>query len=306
MKKSPSSTMKIKYRQAWNLIRTTFEEWDRDNAMQLAAAVAFYMVFSFAPVLILLVAAASTIFGSTGFKLEFMHQLRGVLSRSGLAMVRTVLENAQSASIAATLMGLGAMLFGATAVFVALQDALNQIWGVMVKPGNVIAIFFRKRLISFLMLLLIGILLLASTFLGVALKIAGNHVNAVIRVIPLLGPLQFGVSIVLGAIVFGIIFKVLPDVRISWADVWIGAIVTSLLFNLGRILIGVYLARSMVRSLYGAAGSFAVFLIWIYYSTQVFFIGAEFTQVYAKSRGTPIIPDKNAVSFRIQTYTRKD
>jgi membrane protein len=302
MKRSYLRPARLKLRAAWSLLSETFIEWNRDDAMQLAATLAFYTIFSFAPVLVLLAAAASSVFGREAVRAEVISQLQGVLSKSGVAMVQTVLENARPASVSATLVGLCAMLFGATAVFVALQDALNRIWGVAAKPGNVVKLFFRKRLISFLMLLLIGVLLLASTLLGAAITIAGKYIKAIFPQAHLLHVIQFVISIALTAILFGAIYKVLPDVKITWADVWVGALVTSLLFNLGKLLIGLYLARSTVGSLYGAAGSFAVFLVWIYYSAQVFFIGAEFTQVYARKRGNPIIPDSNAISFRIETY----
>ncbi len=290
----------LKLRGVWDLLSETFAEWDRDNAMQLAATLAFYTVFSFAPVLILIVAVASSIFGTDTARAEVTAQLDGVLGRSGARMVKTVLQTARPASATATLMGFGALLFGATAVFVALQDALNRIWGVTVKPGNMLRIFFRKRLISFLMLLAVGLLLLASTIISTALQLAGTYLKDVLPQTGLTGLAQFAVSIALAAVLFGTIYKVVPDVKIAWADVWIGAFATSLLFNIGKMLIGMYLARSTVSSLYGAAGSFAVFLIWIYYSAQVFFIGAEFTQVYARRRGSPILPDDNAVAFRIE------
>jgi membrane protein len=303
MKRSHLKSIKLRLNAAWDLLQDTFDEWNRDDAMQLAATLAFYMVFSFAPVLILLVAAASSIFGREAVRAEVINQLEEVLSRSGAAMVQTVLQNARPASTTATLMGVVAMLFGATAVFVALQDALNRIWGVTVKSGNLVKLFFRKRLLSFLMLLIMGILLLASTVVGPALSLAGGFMKDVLPQTYFLDLTQFAVSIALAAIMFGTVYKVLPDVKIAWSDVWIGALVTSFLFNIGKMLIGLYLARSTVGSLYGAAGSFAVFLIWIYYSAQVFFIGAEFTQVYARRRGTPIMPDDNAVSFRIETYS---
>jgi membrane protein len=303
MKRSCLKSIKLRLHGTWDLLHDTFDEWNRDDAMQLAATLAFYMVFSFAPVLILLVAAASSIFGREAVRAEVINQLEEVLSRSGAEMVQTVLQNARPASTTATLMGLVAMLFGTTAVFVALQDALNRIWGVTVKSGNLVKLFFKKRLLSFLMLLIMGVLLLASTVIGPALSLAGGFMKDVLPQIYFLDLTQFIVSIVLAAIMFGTVYKVLPDVKIAWSDVWIGALVTSFLFNIGKMLIGLYLARSTVGSLYGAAGSFAVFLIWIYYSAQVFFVGAEFTQVYARRRGTPIMPDDNAVSFRIETYS---
>jgi membrane protein len=293
-----------KLKELWSLASETLVEWDRDNAMQLSAMLAFYTVLSFAPVLIILVAAASSVFGSGPAKTEIAELLQGLLSQSGVRMVETVLQNARPASFTATLIGAGAMLFGATAVFVALQDALNQIWGVKVVSGNIVRLFFRKRLLSFLMLLAVGILLLASTFIGMAVSFAETHMKGLLPQIHFLGFVQFGVSVFLASLLFGIIYKVLPDVNIAWENVWVGALVTSLLFNIGKTLIGLYLARSTIGSLYGAAGSFAIFLIWIYYSAMVFFLGAEFTEVYSRKRGSPIKPDNQAVLFRIETESR--
>jgi membrane protein len=290
-----------KLRSLWSLVSETFIEWDRDNAMQLAATLAFYTVFSFAPVLILLVAVASLIFGSQAAGTEVIEQLQRVLGRSGAKMVQTVLQNSRPASIMASLIGAAVILFGATAVFAALHDSLNRIWGVKVVAGNMVKDFFRKRLISFLMLLAVGILLLASTLVSAALSFAGNYLKDILPTTPLLGSVQFAVSVLIAAVLFGMIYRIVPDVKIAWGDVWVGALVTSVLFNLGKMLIGLYLARSTLGSLYGAAGSFAVFLAWIYYSAMVFFIGAEFTQVYARNRGSPIRPDSKAVAFRIET-----
>ena len=304
MKRLISNLAGRKLRSAWSLVRETFIEWDRDDTMQLAATLAFYMVFSFAPVLILIAASASSVFGSEAARTEVINQLQGILGRSGAQMVQTVLQNARPTSTTATLIGVTAMLFGATAIFVALQDALNRIWGVTVVSGGIIKNFLRKRLLSFLMLLLIGILLLASTLIDAALSFAGSYFEGLFPQSRFLGSVHFAVSITLAAVLFGTVYKVLPDVKIAWADVWVGSLVTSVLFNLGRTLIGIYLTQSTVGSLYGAAGSFAIFLIWIYYSAMVFFIGAEFTQVYARKRGSPILPDGRAVSFRIQTRRR--
>jgi membrane protein len=297
----PVRSLRCLIGRAWNLLLDTAVQWDRDEATKLAAMLAFYTVFSFAPVLILLVAGASFMFGTEAAGTEVISRLESVLSPSGARMVQSVLQNAQPASKTATIIGLLAMLFGATAVFAALQDALNRVWGVKRRPINFVKLFFKKRLISFLMLLVVGIFLLLSTTLGAFLSLAGDYLNNALPWIEILKTGDFVFSVVFAAIFFGAVYKVLPDVRIAWADILIGAFTTSVLFNLGKMLIGLYLARSTVGSLYGAAGSFAVFLIWIYYSSWVFFFGAEFMQVCARKRGVPIVPDKNAVAFRIRT-----
>ena len=201
-----------------------------------------------------------------------------------------------------TILGIAAILFGATAVIVALQDALNRIWGVKTKSVNILKRFFKKRLVSFLVLLAAGILLFCATVVSAALSFANSYFRNMFPGTAFLEVTHLLLSVGLVAALFGTIFKVLPDVKIAWTHLWIGSLVTSILFNLGKMLIGFYIARSTVKSVYGAAGSFAVFLVWIYYSAMVFFIGAEFTKVYARKRGDPILPDENAVAYKIETY----
>lgn len=292
----------MKLYSGWELLKETFNQWYDDNSMQLAAAVAFYTVFSFAPVLIILIAVASIVFGK-GARTEVVTQLHSLVGQSGARMIQTVLDHAQPAASIATILGAIALLFGATAVFAALQGALNRIWGVMVKPGRTVRLFFKKRLVCFVMILGFGGLLMTSVIIGTVVTTISTYLKGAIPIPVLLLELgQFSVSFVMATVLFAVIYKVLPDVKIAWADVWTGAAVTSLLFNLGKLLIAVYLARSTIGTAYGAAGSFAVFIVWIYYSAQVFFFGAEFTQVYARRRGKPIVPDENAVRFEISVH----
>ncbi len=280
------------------LLGETFAEWRKDRAPHLAAALAFYAVLSFAPVLVIAIAVASMVFGRETVREELISGFRDFLGPGGAKTVRNIILQAREQSRAATAAGVGMMIFGATAVFAELQEALNTMWGVTVKPGNDIRMFFRKRLLSFLMVLGIGLVLLSSLVLGTAVTVISGYLRGSIPIPPLLiETAQFVVSFVIVTLLFASIYKVLPDVQIAWSDVWTGAAATALLFNIGKTLIGIYLANTTVGSAYGAAGSLVLLLVWVYYSAQVFFFGAEFTQVYARWRGRPIEPSRNAVRF---------
>ncbi len=201
-----------------------------------------------------------------------------------------------SGGVIATIIGVVTILFGATGVFVQLQSALNRIWNVEPKPGAGIWSFVRTRLISFGMILGIGFLLLVSLVLSAAVSAVGTWATGLLPGSEtLVNILTFAVSFVLTTLLFAMIYKVLPDVEIGWRDVWIGAGVTAFLFTVGKSLIGLYLAKSSVASTYGAAGSLVVLLLWVYYSSQILFLGAEFTQVYATRYGSRIRPSKHAV-----------
>lgn len=277
------------------LLRETLAEWWGDGAPRLAAALAFYTLFSFAPTLVIAIGVASMVFGEEAARGEIVAQIRGLVGDDGAKVIQTVLAYSRERSYFATVMGIAAALFGATAVFVALQDALNTVWGVMAKPGNEIKNFFKRRLVSFLMVLGIGVLLFASLVVSAGVSIVGAWFGGLASY--LLQSIQFIFSFCLTTLLFGVIFKTLPDVRIAWKDVWVGAAATSLLFTIGKTLIGLYLGTSSIGSAYGAAGSFVILLVWVYYSAQVFFLGAEFTQVWARRHGSRILPDENAVRF---------
>jgi membrane protein len=199
------------------------------------------------------------------------------------------------AGIVATAVGVGTLLLGASGAFAQLQDALNTIWEVKPKAGRGVRGMLRDRFLSFSLVLAIGFLLLVSLVLSAALAAVGKYLAGILPVSSaLMQGLNFALSFAVTTFLFALIFKVLPDVRIRWRDVWIGAAVTALLFSVGRFLIGLYLGRSSVSSAYGAAGSLVVLLVWIYYSAQILLLGAEFTQVYASKFGNGMTPKPNA------------
>lgn len=291
-------------RSAWRLVAEAFNEWFEDGVSQIAASLAFYTVFSLAPMLVILMAVVGALYGEEGTRTQILEHSQQLVGERGTQIVEAALEDAHRNSAAATIVGIVGVLFGATVVFVSLQDALNYIWGVAPKPGSVVWPFVRKRLVSFLMILALGLMLLvslaATTAVSAFVAFASSRLPAVGRYLEFI---DFIVWLGLLTVSFAVVYKVLPDVKIAWPDVWAGAATAALLFTVGKTLLGIYLARSTVTSAFGAAGSLAVLLLWVYYSAQIFLLGGEFTQVYARRRGPGIIPDEHAIKVE-KTYDK--
>ncbi|AFY88546.1 YihY/virulence factor BrkB family protein [Chroococcidiopsis thermalis] len=281
-----------------SLLRETFTEWNEDKASRLAAALAYYTVFSLAPMLIIAIAIAGAVFGEEAARGEIVTQIQGLVGRDGAKFIETAIEGASKpkAGTIASLISIAVLLFGASGLFAQLQDSLNTIWEVQPKPGRGVIGILRDRFLSFTMVLGVGFLLLVSLVLSAGLS---GLVNFLGSLLPGIGALlqiaNFVLSFAVTTLLFGLIYKVLPDVKIAWSDVWSGAIVTSLLFSIGRFALGLYLGNSSFGSTYGAAGSVVIILVWVYYAAQILFFGAEFTQVYARRYGSRIVPTKNAI-----------
>ncbi|MDV2991122.1 MAG: hypothetical protein N4J56_000776 [Chroococcidiopsis sp. SAG 2025] len=286
-------------RSVGELLKETFQEWNQDKASRLAAALAYYTIFSLAPLLMIAIAVAGAVFGEEAARGEIVAQIQDLVGEAGATVVQTALANVNQTKtgVVGTSIGLATLLLGATGLFGEMQDALNTIWEVAPKPGQGIWVLIRRRLISFSMVLGIGILLLLSIFLSTALAAFSSFINSWIPGLATgLSILNFVVSFSLMTLLFAMIYVILPDVKIAWKDVLVGAATTAFLFTIGRTLLSMYLGSAAVSSTFGAASSLAVLLVWIYYSAQVFFLGAEFTQVYARKYGSEIVPTKNAVS----------
>mgnify|MGYP002778121233 CR=1 FL=1 len=286
-------------RSVGQLLKETFHEWNQDKASRLAAALAYYTIFSIAPLLMIAIAVAGAVFGEEAARGEIVTQIEGLVGEAGATVVQTALANVNQTNtgIVGTCIGVVTLLLGATGLFGEMQDALNTIWAVEPKPGQGIWVLIRRRLISFSMVLGIGILLLLSIFLSTALAAFSSFMNSWMPGLATgLSILNFVVSFSLMTLLFAMIYVILPDVKIAWKDVLVGAATTAFLFTIGRTLLSMYLGSAAVSSTFGAASSLAVLLVWIYYSAQVFFLGAEFTQVYARKYGSEIIPASNAVS----------
>lgn len=287
------------------LIKETFAEWSEDKASRLAAALAYYTSFSLAPILVLIIGIAGLVLGnSTAVHDLIMTQVGDLLGDEGALFISSMIKNASkpSTGVIATIVGVVTLLFGALGVFGELQNALNTIWEVQLKPitglANNIKHYLVKRVLSFAMLMVILFLLLVSLVISAALSAFGDFMDNAFAISEIVMQMfNFLFSFGLITLLFALIFKYLPDAKIRWRDVWLGAGVTSLLFTLGKFAIGLYLGKSEVSTTFGAAGSLALLLIWVYYSSQIIFLGAEFTQVYANTFGTPIEPDEDAVKL---------
>ncbi|MBD2298964.1 YihY/virulence factor BrkB family protein [Nostoc sp. FACHB-87] len=280
------------------LFQETFQEWSEDKASRLAAALAYYTIFSIAPLLIIVIAIAGAVFGEEAARGEIVRQIQGLVGPDGAEFIEIAIRNANQPKTGAiaSVISILLLLLGATGLFTELQDALNTIWEVQPKPGHGVKNVVRQRALSFAMILGIGFLLLVTLIISTALTaIVGYFSNLLPGIDFIWQFFNFILSFVITTLLFGLIFKVLPDVKITWNDVLIGAVITSLLFSLGRYLLGQYLGNSSFGSTYGAAGSLVVILAWVYYAAQILFFGAEFTQVYARRYGSGIRPTRHAV-----------
>lgn len=289
--------MRLRVRTIFKLLQEAFQEWQEDKVSRLAAALAYYTVFSITPLLIIAIAIAGAVFGREAAEGEIMGQLQDLVGEQGAQAIAVALQNASQPSAIgiASLLSIAFLLLGASGVFAELQDSLNTVWNVKPKPGQGFWQFIRKRLLSFAMVLSIGFLLLVSLIISAALSALSRfEVNILPGFEYLWEILNFFISFGTITLLFALMYKYVPDAKIAWKDVWIGAIITALLFTIGKSILGIYLGRGSLGSAYGAAGSLVVFLAWVFYSAQILFFGAEVTQVYARRYGSRIVPDKNA------------
>jgi membrane protein len=286
-------------RDAWNLTKEAVRDWYEGNTFPLGAALAYYSVFALAPTLVIAVAIAGMIFGREAARGNLVAELRQTVgpevAASAEAMLRTT-ETDHWGGVLATIVGIGVLVFGAIGVFSQIQSALNAIWRVKPKPGRGLWGVVRDRLVSFVMVLCVGGLLVLSLAISTALEVIAKYVPT--ADLPgdfsLWGTIHWTATLGLMTLLFALLYKVLPDVRLGWGDVWVGGVVTAVLFAGGNYLIGLYLGRGSTASAYGAAGSLVILLLWVYYSSQVFLLGAEFTWVYANRRGEVKEPLANA------------
>ena len=279
-----------------SLFGETFASWSEDNAFRLSAALAYYAVFSMAPLLIIAIAIAGWVFGAKAAQGQVISEIQGLIGQSGAETVQTLIRNASTAnSKLASGLGLLSLIFGATGVFVSLQDGLNTVWQVKPKPRNMVVGFVRQRLHTFTLVLGTGFMLLISLVVSAAIEGAGKYLSDLDGIARLWQMGNFLVSLAIISLLFAMIFRFLPDVNIGWGDVGLGAFVTALLFTLGKFGIGLYIGKSSLTSVYGAAGSLVLILAWVYYSSLILFLGAEFTRAYATRYGSRITPSSNAV-----------
>jgi membrane protein len=285
---------------AVDLFKQTGREWIADDAPQLGAALAYYTVFSLAPMVLLLLAVIGLLFRDdpAGAWSRVTEQMSYFLDKSAVHMVQQIARQVSTPAKSAIggIIGIALALFGATGVFGQLQNALNTIWGVKAKPGAGVWGFIRSRFLSFALLAGIGFLLLVSLVIEASIKGFSHYLQSVWPgALTVIIPIYLLFDFVIITAVFAMIFKILPNATIRWRDVWIGAVMTALLFLIGKWALGIYLGSGTAASAYGAASSLITMLLWIYYSSQILLFGAEFTQVYADRCGARIAPDKYAV-----------
>lgn len=278
----------MKLKNIWVLFKKAVTAWQEHKASLWAAGIAFYTIFSLAPLLIIAITIAGAVFGQDVAENELVGQIQGLIGKEGAEAVQAMIKNAQqpnSRGDIATIFGIVTLLFGASGIFGQLQEALNTVWNVKPKPGLNIKYFLQNRLLSFAMVLVIGFLLLVSLIISAVLAGVANFFGHLFPGwIIFLQILNFMISFSVTTFLFALIYKVLPDIKVAWSNVWIGATFTATLFTIGKFLIGLYLGNSGISSSYGAASSFVIVLIWVFFSAQILLFGAEFTQVYAKQR----------------------
>lgn len=277
-------------KQTWALVKAAFSSWLDDYAPSMGAALAYYTIFSIAPLLLIVISTAGLVFGEQAVRGEIFGQLQGLMGDEGARAVQSLLESVSEPKkgVIATVIGTVLLLIGATTVFSELQSDFDRIWRASDedKAGGVWQLI-RSRLLSFGIILGIGFLMMVSLVFSAAMAALGKWWG------PLFSGLEISATVLnsvfsfaLMTAVFAMLYKFMPRVRIHWQDVWTGAIVTALLFTIGKILIGLYIGKSAITSGFGAAGSLVVVLVWVYYSAQIFLLGAEFTWVYAHAHGS--------------------
>ncbi len=299
----------MKPKSLWQFLKDTVLKWIEDDPFQLAAALSYYTLFSLAPLLVILIAIAGFAFGKEAAQNQIVETIQGMVGRESAEAVQAMIQNTSNkpeTGMIATLVGIIILMVGAAGVVGQLQISLNTIWGVHLKPGQGIWGLIRQRFISFAMILGIGFLLLVSLVISAVLssltQVLGTSLGGTAIVAH---GLDFLVSFTFVSALFAMIYKFLPDVQVDWRDVWIGAAITSFLFTIGKFLIGLYLGTSGVTSIFGAAASLITILLWVYYSSLIFFLGAEFTHVYARDYGSGVLPSDNAEKISLVHEARE-
>lgn len=284
----------------FEVLKQTINEWIADKAPMLGAALAYYTVFSLAPLLVISIAMVGLILGQDAAQGQVFDQVRGLLGDEGGRAIQDMVQSAgskTSSGILASIIGIATLLLGASGVFGQLQTSLNIMWGVEPKPGRGLGGMLKDRFLSFGFILVVGFLLLVSLMLSAAITFVAEWMGQMSPGTESLAHLlNLVISFAIITLLFALMFKFLPDAKIAWKDVWLGAAITAALFTLGKFALGLYLGKSSVGSSYGAAGSLVVLLLWVYYSAQILFFGAEFTQVWANRFGSHVAPDKDAVA----------
>ena len=291
------------FRKAWDILKQTVLNFFQDDSFSYASSIAFYTIFSLPAILIISLSVGATFYEREVVQEELINQVSRLIGEQSAADIEKILINAavDSTGTVAKIFAIATLIFSATTVFISLQTSLNKIWGIKPKPERGFVKYLLDRLLSLAMVMSIGFLLLVSLVIDTVLMIIQNGLSKIMAgwTLYFVTTLNIIFSLALITFIFAMLYKALPDAKIKWRDVWVGSIITTAFFTLGKYLIGFYLGNSSLNSAYGAAGSLVIILIWVYYSTIIFLFGAELTSVYAEKTGSEIIPYHHAVKVQM-------
>lgn len=294
-----SAPEKFRFGMLPSLLQATWLEWQEDKVARLSAAFAYYTIFSIAPLLIIAITIAATILGEKAASGQIHAQIQDTVGADAAKTIEDMINAASKArgtGVQASIIGILVSLWGASNLFGQLQDSLNTIWEVVPKPSEGLWTMVRQRFLSFTMVLSLGFVLLVSLTASAIATSFGTYVSGLIGIPPIsLQIINFVVALLSTTLFFALVYKLLPDAEVQWRDVWVGALMTAILFGVGRLLLALWLGRSGTSSAYGAAGSLVVMLLWVYYAAQILFFGAEFTQVFANRFGSKVVPSAHAL-----------
>ncbi len=281
------------------LVKTTFSNWMDDNAMRLGASLSFYTVWSIGPLFLVIVSVAGLVFGRDAAQGKVVDAMSGLMGPAGAKSIQDAIVSANDTghSLMANIVGVVLLLVSSSGVFGELKSSLDTVWNVVPKPGSFL-VTIKERFFSLTFVLGTGFLLLVSLLLNAALAAIGSQLQGMVPAGEALGHvIHFVVSLGVTTLLFALMFKIIPDAKVKWKDVWLGGLVTAVLFTVGQFGIGLYLGKTSIGSAYGAASSLMIVLVWIFFSSCILFLGAEFTKVYASMYGSRIEPTENAVAI---------
>jgi len=293
----------------WYLLKTTFLEFNDDNAIKLSAALSYYTIFALPPLLIIIITICGVFFGEEAVTGELYGQINRLVGNDAAIQIQDAIKNVQlsDSNVFVTIFGVVMLLIGASGVFAEIQSSINFIWGLRAKPNKGLKKFIQNRIMSFSMIVSVGFLMLVSLMVNATLDLLNSRLKIYLEDSTVYLFYVLNLIIVLASItlLFAIIFRTLPDGIIKWKDAFIGAGCTAVLFMIGKFAIGFYLGNSTIASVYGAAGSIIIILVWVYYSAIILYFGAEFTKVYAKSYGGQISPNEYSVEIKKEIFEIK-
>lgn len=288
-------------KKTWRLLKSTFQEFNDDNAIKLSASLSYYTIFSIAPLSLIILSVCGFFFGKEAVAGEFYGQINNLVGSKAATQIQETMKNMEleNNNTFAMIFGIVVLLIGASGVFAEIQSSINYIWGLRAKPNRGFKKFVKNRLMSFSMIGVIGFLLLVSLTANTVMDLLNEQLKALFAdaTVYLFYVLNFVVVFVIITMLFSIIFRTLPDGKLAWKDTLVGSATTAVLFMIGKFAISIYLGSSTVATAYGAAGSIIIILVWVYYSAIILYFGAEFTKVYAYSYGDKIIPNSYAVEI---------